>query len=803
MSNFIPLEKMSKKARREYYAQKRGSWNGVHPVTQIAPNKKAAARKMRTRKKDVASFGRDATSFPLHQAFLSGQEKSYRMDPWVFPPAFVVFRLGKIVPLCIFHLFYKFIRGGNTMKQLINTLNEASAAYYKGTPIMTDHDWDVLFEKLKQREREAGFALPDSPTRNVGAGVVSSLKKVHHEYPALSLDKTKNVEELTAFFKQGERESNRCEEIIMWKMDGSTVQLTYEDGKLKCAATRGNGEIGSDITHNAPLITGIPLSIDYTGKLVLRGEAVMSYSDFKTINKQLGDENAYQNPRNLAAASIMLLDSNELKLRKVNFFAFNLVYCADMPQLFDERLAMLKNLGFQIVPHEITNADLLKEKLDRWERKVPSFDYPVDGLVIALNNATWADTLPGTDHNPHKYRGFALKWADECVETVLRDIEWSASRTGLLNPVAIFDPIQLEGTTVKKASLHNVSYILQKDLKMGDRITVFKANKIIPQIAANLDQSTERNRIDENIPIKKYAIPEYCPICGHKTTLTPNPFQGNRLYCSNDETVKLQCDNPNCSAKQVGKFVHFCERDCMNLEGWSKKTIEMFVERGYITEYADFWHLDRFRDKIVQMDGFGDRSYQKLIDAAQKARTTSFIPFIHALSIPNIGRGQAKLIYQYFFDKMQPDETVFDLFTQALEDGFDFTAIDGIGPVLNDSLNLWAKNNLDWTSDTEMGRLLEEIQIVQESKPDTKNQPEKEEILGKVFVITGKVFHFKNRAELKDVIERCGGKVTGSVTSKTDYLINNDIKSTSGKNKKAKELNVPILSEADFLEMIN
>lgn len=462
------------------------------------------------------------------------------------------------------------------MRKLINTLNEASAAYYKGSPFMTDHEWDVLFDELKQKEQDAGFAFLDSPTRNVGAGIVSSLKKVKHEYPALSLDKTKDIDELTTFFKQGEQESDRNEEIIMWKMDGSTVQLTYDNGRLQCAATRGNGEIGSDITHNASLITGIPLSICYTGKLVVRGEAVMSYSDFNTVNEQFEGENTYQNPRNLAAATIMLLDSNELKTRKVSFFAFNLVYCEDMPKLFDDRLSMLKDLGFQIVSHETTNAGLLKEKLDNWERKVPSFDYPVDGLVIALNNASWADTLPGTGHNPHKYRGYALKWADECAETVLRDIEWSASRTGLLNPVAVFNPIQLEGTTVKRASLHNVSNIWEKDLKIGDRITIFKANKIIPQIDANLDKAKGWDGTVAHIPSKRYAIPESCPICGHKTAL--NVSFNDKAF----PTVTLQCNNPDCAAKQIGRFVHFCERDCMNFEGWSKRQSKSLWNAGLL-----------------------------------------------------------------------------------------------------------------------------------------------------------------------------------------------------------------------------
>lgn len=693
------------------------------------------------------------------------------------------------------------------MKNLVKTLNEASTAYYSGNPIMSDHEWDSLFDELKKREEMEGYSLPDSPTQHVSGGVVASLPKVRHEYPALSLDKTKDVDELVSFFKKGEDISQVPAEVIMWKMDGSTVQLTYENGRLKCAATRGNGEVGSDITHNAPHISGIPLSIPYKGEMVVRGEAVMSYSDFNELNAAESEEGEqYKNPRNLATASIMMLDSNELKVREISFFAFHLVYCEEMPELFEDRLLMLKTLGFQIVPYEMTNSIHLKDKLTVWESKAPDFDYPVDGLVIAINNAAWADKLPGTGHHPHKYRGYALKWEDECVETVLRDIEWSASRTGLLNPVAVFDPVQLEGTTVSRASIHNLNYIWDKDLKIGDRITVFKANKIIPQIDANLNKTKDwGSKVAYGLYklSERYAIPEICPVCGHETLL--NVSLNDKAH----STVTLQCDNPDCSAKQVGRFVHFCERDCMNLEGWSRKTIEKFVERGFITEYADFWHLDRYKDQIIAMDGFGERSYQKLVDAAEKARTTSFVPFIHALSIPNIGKGQAKLIYNYFFDKMSNNENVFDLFTDALKSGFDFTDIDGIGSVINESLKDWTDKNLDWTSDSEFGRLLDEITIIQfgrliiqERKTFNTVLNETSSVSGRTFVITGKVNHYKNREELKTLIENLGGKVTGSVTSKTDYLINNDINSMSGKNKKAKSLGIPIISEEDFIQML-
>ena len=684
------------------------------------------------------------------------------------------------------------------MKNLVKTLNEASTAYYSGNPIMSDHEWDSLFDELKKREEMEGYSLPDSPTQHVSGGVVASLPKVRHEYPALSLDKTKDVDELVSFFKKGEDLSKMPAEVIMWKMDGSTVQLTYENGRLKCAATRGNGEVGSDITHNAPHISGIPLSIPYKGKMVVRGEAVMSYSDFNKLNESDdGRAEQYKNPRNLATASIMLLDSNELKGRNVSFFAFQLVHCdQDMPALFDRRLSLLEKFKFQTVPHEIVSSPHLKEKLQQWGSRATEFDYPVDGLVVALNNAAWSDDLPGTGHHPHAYKGYALKWEDESVETTLRDIEWSASRTGLLNPVAVFDPVQLEGTTISRASIHNLNYIWDKDLKIGDRITVFKANKIIPQIDANLDKSKEWDGTVTHIPSKRYAIPESCPICGHETLLH---VSFNNRACP---TVTLQCDNPDCSAKQVGRFVHFCERDCMNLEGWSRKTIEKFVELGFITEYADFWHLDRHKDHIIAMDGFGERSYQKLVDAAEKTRTTSFVSFIHALSISNVGKGQAKLIYNYFYDKMLNDETVFDLFTNALESDFDFSVIDGIGPIINESLKDWANKNLDWTSDSELGRLLEEISIIQEEKPSHDASREMSKVHGRTFVITGKLTHYKNRDELKTLIESLGGKVTGSVTSKTDYLINNDINSTSGKNKKAKELSIPIISEDDFMKMV-
>lgn len=669
------------------------------------------------------------------------------------------------------------------MRELIESLNKASAAYYNGEEIMDNHEWDRLYDQLKEMEEYTGIVYPNSPTQIVGAPVkVPELLQVQHEYPAKSLGKTKDIEEFPKIFKP--RAAGMA--VVMWKLDGSTIVLTYDDGELTLAATRGNGEIGQDITHNAAYINGIPKKIPYAGHLVVRGEAVMSYEEFNRINSEIEDEEEqYANPRNLANATITMQDSAEMKKRKIQFFAFTLVHM-DVPLPEDQnsfmgRLNYLDSLGFDTVYrlYGDSNCDLI-DVMNGFSDAVPEFEYPVDGLVVASDDVRYAEVLPGTGHHPDPLVGYALKWKDEEVETVLREIEWSPSRTGLINPVAVFDPVHLEGTEVTRASVHNVSRLKALRLRVGDTISVFKANKIIPQVAANL---TPGNELDY-----EESHPLYCPCCGEET----HPRVTNR----DGRTVEVaMCMNPDCSAKNVKKFVHFVERDCMNIKGLSESTLQKFIEHGFIREFADLYHFDRYRDQIVEMEGFGQKSYDKLIAAVEASRKTSFVPFIHALGIPNIGKGQAKLFNKEYSGDVKK-------FFEDVYNRHDFTHIEGIGEVLNDNLLQWGNEYLRSegrvTNDLVIYHLLKEvdIQIPEKVSEDTNS------LNGKIFVITGKLNHFVNRDELGAKIEELGGKASGSVSKNTSYLINNDVNSTSGKNKKAKELGVPIISEDDFLKMI-
>lgn len=671
------------------------------------------------------------------------------------------------------------------MEKLIEKLNNAAEAYYNGNEIMSNYEYDTLYDQLLQMEKETGVILPNSPTQKVGTGAVDKLPKVTHEYPAKSLAKTKDYNEFVSAFKKGESKTGCDTAVLMWKLDGSTVQCTYQDGKLIAAATRGNGEIGSDITHNAPYIKGLPMTIPYKGKLVVRGEATMSYAEFKRINASLSEEEQYKNPRNLANATIMLLDSNEMRKREIWFNAFNLVYMDEMPPLFNIRLAELYVQGFNTVELAVCELDKLEDTMKEWERKVPDYDIPVDGLVAVFNDIAYAETLPGTGHNPHVLGGYAFKWEDETAETILRDIEWSASRTGLLNPVAVFDPVELAGTTVSRASVHNLSYIMDKDLRIGDKITVYKANMIIPQIAENLSTNEERQKV--KVSSVYLPLGTKCPVCNGDIS----------IHTSEDgETMTVHCANYHCPAKMIGKFVHFCERDCMNIEGMSEATIERFVEKGFIKEYADIFKLDRFRSEIIAMEGFGQKSYENLIVATERAKTTDFVSFIHALGIPNIGKGQAKL-----FNKEYKGDII-EFFKDVQARKF-FQSIDGIGEVIEDNLWRWGNEYLRFIvlPNVKENDEIKNLMPLLIFKKEEESRVEKV-LDGLTFVITGDVHHFKNRAEMQAKIEELGGKATGSVTGKTSYLINNDVTSSSGKNKKAKELGIPIISEKEFLDMI-
>ena len=698
------------------------------------------------------------------------------------------------------------------MEKLINKLNEASDAYYNGKDeIMSNHEWDTMFDELAQLEKETGVILPDSPTAKVGADEIggNGLKKVKHEFPALSLDKTKDINEFPKVFSKAA--GGDC--VVMHKLDGCTLCVTYDggNGRLVQAVTRGNGEIGSDMTHQAPYIEGIPMTIGFKGKLVVRGEALMTYSEFERINSNLEEgEEEYSNPRNLASSTITMKEPG-LKGRKVMFKAFKLVYMEpaaddkiEVPATFFGALTLLERLGFGVVEHRLARAyredtevtksmpDNVINVMNSFSNKVETLDYPVDGLVVASDDYKTADALPVTGHHPDRLTGFAFKWADECVETTLREIEWSPSRTGRINPVAVFDPVQLEGTTITRASVHNVSIVKKLRLRVGDKISVFKANKIIPQIDKNLTPG------DELTYTESHACT--CPVCGMETS----PM----ITHSGDRDVEVEmCTNPDCAVKQVKKFVHFCERDCMDIVGLSEKTLEKFIEKGFIEQLADLYMLDTFERDIAAMDGFGQRSYDNVWKSIQRSRKTTFVPFIHALGIPMVGKGQAKL-----FDKAYKGDV--RKFFDDIYNRKCFTDIDGIGEKIELSLWDWGNKYLRWIpfekdlldekwsvsfNNTEVYDLLKWIDVEVPVKADAAG---KDILSGKTFVITGSVNHFKNRAELQAKIEELGGKATGSVTGKTSYLINNDVESTSGKNKKAKELGVPIISEDEFLEMI-
>lgn len=667
------------------------------------------------------------------------------------------------------------------MKELVQLLNHAGEVYYNtGNEIMSNKEYDALYAELHALELQTGITLPDSPTQRVGAEVVTELPKEQHEYPALSLDKTKDITEFPKLFNTRDKMA-----VVMWKMDGSTLQVTYDNGRLTKAVTRGNGEIGSNVTHNAPYINGLPMTIPAKGHIVVRGEVVMTYSEFERINQELPPEDQYKNARNLANATLSMLDSREMRKRELWFYAFKLVHSDQkmIPETFSTQMLFMANQGINIVECSAVSADELEQEMNDFSSRVPELDFPVDGLVVAANDVVYAETQPGTGHHPNKLIGFAYKWQDETAETTLINIEWSASRTGLLNPVAVFEPVELEGTTVTRASLHNVSNIKRLQLRPGNRITVFKANKIIPQVDQNLDM--------QGVLTYAGSHPVCCPCCGKETS----------PVISKDSVEVAVCRNPECPAKNIGRFVHFASRDCMNITGFSSATIEKFVEKGIIRKFADFFTLPFFKDEIIAMEGFGEKSYQKLVDAAEKARHTSFVPFVTALGIPGIGKGQAKLLNkEYAGDVM--------IFFMDAYDRKYFSRIEGIGEVLEDNIWRWANEYLsfivfvDSPQEKIHGVNWEIAELLKQIEFSSENAPSGNALSGMTFVITGSLNHYENRDALVAVIEQNGGKVSGSVSAKTTYLINNDVESTSGKNKKTKELDVKIISEDDFMELL-
>lgn len=643
------------------------------------------------------------------------------------------------------------------MKDKVEILNLAAKTYYQeAREIMSNYDYDRLYDELIALETETGIVLSNSPSIHVGYEVLSELPKESHKSPMLSLDKTKEVSSLKSWL-------GRKEGVISWKLDGLTIVLNYEGGKLKKAVTRGNGEVGEVITNNARAFKNIPLNISFQGELTLRGEAIITYSDFEKINEEIEDvASKYKNPRNLCSGSVRQLNNEVTAKRNVQFFAFSLVSATEMEfhNSKSEQFAWLKSLGFDVVESKPVNESNIEETVEWFAHKIASNDFPSDGLVLSYEDIEYGHSLGTTAKYPRD--SIAFKWADEIKETILREIEWSASRTGLINPVAIFDPVELEGTTVSRASVHNISILEGLELGIGDVIEVYKANMIIPQIADNLTRSSS------------IVIPDACPVCSRPTVM------------KQDNGVKaLYCTNEECLAKKIKSFTHFVSRDAMNMEGLSEATIQKLISKGFIKELADLFHVENYKDEIVIMEGFGEKSYQNLIASIEKARHINLPRFIYSLGISNIGLSNAKIICKEFASD----------FNRIREASFDeLCNIQGVGSVIAEIfIHYFEKDENKKIVDD----LLQEIILEKEEKNSAEQIFE-----GMNFVITGSVEHYANRNEVKEVIEQLGGKVTGSVTSKTNYLINNDNTSNSSKNKKAKELNVPIITEEEFVKML-
>ena len=645
------------------------------------------------------------------------------------------------------------------IRELIGTLRAAGRAYYQESrEIMSNFEYDKLYDELVSLEKETGIVFANSPTQNVGYEVVSALPKERHEKPMLSLNKTKSVEELADWL--GGQTG-----LLSWKMDGLTIVLTYQNGTLVKAVTRGNGEIGEVITANAKAFVNVPLNISYQGELILRGEAIIRYSDFEKINEQIEDVDAkYKNPRNLCSGSVRQLNSEITAQRHVHFYAFSLVKAdgIDFKNSRKEQFEWLKTQGFEVVEYHEVTKETLPETVKMYSEAIAENDTPSDGLVLLYDDIAYGQSLGRTAKFPRD--SIAFKWADEIQETKLLYIEWSASRTGLINPVAVFEPVELEGTTVSRASVHNISIMEALELGAGDRITVYKANMIIPQIADNLTRSGVRD------------IPEACPVCGGQTEV-------RQL----NDVKSLYCTNPDCQAKKIKSFTLFTSRDALNIAGLSEATLEKFIGVGMIHEYADIFHLDRHQEEIVEMDGFGQKSYDNLIAAAEKASHTTLPRMVYGLGVAGIGLANAKMICRHF-------KNDFEAMRHATVE--ELVEIDGIGEVLAQA---WTAFFSDGKNNAIVDHLLAELTF--EAEDEESSEVADEAFAGMNFVITGSLEHFKNRKELQELIERRGGKVTGSVTSKTNYLINNDVASSSSKNKKARELGVPILSEEEFLKL--
>lgn len=643
------------------------------------------------------------------------------------------------------------------MKELSGILKEASRAYYaEDREIMSNLEYDALYDELVKLEEETQMVLAGSATTTVGYEAVDELPKEAHESPMLSLDKTKDREVLRGFI--GEHKT-----LLSWKMDGLTVVFTYNQGSLQKAVTRGSGVVGEVITNNARVFDNVPLKIPYQGELTLRGEAIITYSEFEKINSEIEDVDArYKNPRNLCSGSVRQLNNEITAKRHVCFYAFSLVKAegVNFANSRQQQMEWLKDQGFEVVEYRVVTSDTLDEAMEYFATQIEHNDFPSDGLVALYDDIAYGDSLGRTAKFPRN--AFAFKWADEMAETTLEEIEWSPSRTGLINPVAIFTPVELEGSTVSRASVHNISIMRKLELGIGDRIKVYKANMIIPQIGENLTKSGVKD------------IPEICPACGGKTVIEKV-----------NDVESLYCRNPECPAKAIKGFTLFVSRDAMNIDGLSEATLEKFIARGFIRDFGDIFEIDRYKDEIIQMEGFGEKSYENLIESLNRAKKTELPRVLYALGIPSIGVANAKMICKELGYDMEKIRHVSEE---------ELAAIDGIGPVI-------AKSFVDYFKkegrQEKLDHLLSHLELGEAPK-----QKEEQIFHGMNFVITGSVEHFSNRKEVKEEIEKRGGKVTGSVTSKTNYLINNDTQSSSSKNKKAKELGIPIISEETFIQMM-
>ena len=654
------------------------------------------------------------------------------------------------------------------IEELVELLNQAGKAYYQeGKEIISNLEYDKAYDELVRLEEETGIVLSASPTQNVGYSVATALPKEEHASPMLSLDKTKSVETLQSFL--GEQKG-----ILSWKLDGLTVVMTYEKGELVKAVTRGNGRIGEIVTENAKHFRNLPLRIPFKGRLVLRGEALIRYSDFAKINEEIPEEGAkYKNPRNLCSGSVRQLDPKITWERRVYFFPFTLVSVEEgedgasresggLPDFHNSHEAefeFLEQQGFQVVGRRAVNIEELPGAVSDFSEQVKKNDFPSDGLVLLMDDISYGKSLGTTAKFPRN--ALAFKWEDEEEKTILREVEWSPSRTGLINPVAIFDPVELEGTVVSRASLHNISYMEDLKLGIGDEITVYKANMIIPQIGENLTKSGQ------------LPIPEHCPACHEETKIVQDK-----------EAKMLYCENPHCPAKRIKQFALFVSRDALNIEGLSEMTLEKFIGKGFIQEFPDLFSLEEHKEEIIAMEGFGQKSYDKLIENAEKARETSLARLLYGLGIGGIGASNARVLSEAFHD---------DAEALSRAELSEVVSIKGIGPILGESIVRYFKEEENCRL---FRKLLSILHLHKEERAENAA------LSGKVFVITGSLAHFQNRKELEEEIRKAGASTASSVSKNTSYLINNDKNSTSSKNKKAKELGIPILSEEDFLKLL-